>query len=201
MIKSTRKLILASASASRRKLLKNAGVDFQTISSGLDEAVIKETFLAEGLPEDLPTILANAKALTVSQNHRDAFVIGSDQVLIFEQKVFDKPASQDDARDQLLKLRGKTHRLETAVCVCKNNDILWNHSQTNYLEMREFSLGFLGQYLADQKDNLLTSVGGYKIEGFALQMFNKIEGDYFSILGLPMLPLLEFLRQQKILNK
>lgn len=200
MTENTKNLILASGSASRQKLLKNANVSFNVKVSGLDESVVKKTFLKDGLPQDLPMILANAKAMSVSENYNDSFVIGADQVLIFDNKIFDKPVSQDDARDQLLALRGKDHRLETAVSIVKNSEIIWTYSETTYLRMREFSLQFLGQYLASQGDDLLTSVGGYKIEGPALQMFSKIDGDFFSILGLPMLPLLDFLRQEEIIQ-
>lgn len=200
MNKQSDKLILASGSISRQKLMKNAGLDFEIVTSGLDEGAIKTTFLKDGLPEDLPLILANAKAMSVSENQLDAYVIGADQVLVFEETVFDKPTSQDEARDQLLKLRGKNHRLETAVSIVRNSEIIWSYSETANLRMREFSLHFLGKYLAAQGDDLLTSVGGYKIEGPALQMFSKIQGDFFSILGLPMLPLLEFLRNKELIE-
>lgn len=193
-------LILGSASKSRQSLMKNAGLDFKVAVSDIDESIIKKTLLPEGIIEDLPVILAQAKASAVSKKFPSTYVIGSDQILVQEQQIFDKPVSEDDARDQLLKLRGKQHRLETAVCVTRDDHLLWAHSETAYLKMREFSLAFLGNYLAEQGAQLLTSVGGYKIEGTALQMFESIEGDFFSILGLPMIPLLNFLRQEQILD-
>ena len=194
------KIILASKSPSRVTLMKNAGIDFQQQISNVDEDVIKQTFLQSGDPTDLAMILAQAKAMTVSQMFGDAYVIGADQTLLFQNSVYDKPASTEEARDQLLALRGEKHQLETAVCVMRNQETLWSLSDSSYLLMRDFSPEFLGHYLAAEGDNVKTSVGGYKLEGLGLQLFEKIEGDFFSILGLPMLKLMTFLRSQNLIE-
>ena len=193
-------LILASKSPSRQKLMTNAGLIFQQQVSGVDEDIIKEAFLQSGEISDLAMILAQAKAMTVSKMLPESYVIGADQTLLFEGKVYDKPVSDQDARDQLLALRGKQHQLETAVCIAKNEEILWNYSESSYLTMRDFSPVFLGKYLAAEGDSVKTSVGGYKLEGLGLQLFEKIDGDFFSILGLPMLRLLAFLRNQNLIE-
>ena len=193
-------LILASASMSRRQLLENASIDFSSIVSKVDEDIIKQVFLKDGQVEDLALVLAQAKALEVSENNAEAFVIGADQTLILENTIYDKPKSREDARDQLLKLRASTHQLETAVSVAKAGKIIWNYSEASYLTMRDFSPQFLGHYLSAEKDQVKTSVGGYKLEGQGLQFFEKIDGDFFSILGLPMLELLKFLRSNDIIE-
>jgi len=193
-------LILASKSPSRKKLMANAGLNFQQHVSKVDEDIIKQTFLQEGEVSDLAMILAQAKAMTVSADFPDAYVLGADQTLLFEGKVYDKPASSTEARDQLLTLRGKQHQLETAVCIVKNEEVIWSCSDPSYLKMRDFSPEFLGKYLAAEGDSVKTSVGGYKLEGLGLQLFEKIDGDFFSILGLPMLKLLDFLRTQNLIE-
>ncbi len=193
-------LILASASISRQNLLKQANVAFKAQTSPVDEEIIKQTFLKDGQIEDLAMVLAQAKALSVSESQKQSLVIGADQTLLFDGRVFDKPSSIENARDQLLQLRGKTHRLETAVCVMRNSELLFSVSESNWMTMRDFSPQFLGHYLALEGENVRSSVGGYKIEGSGLQMFDKIEGDFFSILGLPMLPLLKFLRSEGIIE-
>lgn len=193
-------LILASKSLSRQKLLENAGVDFKQYTSDVDEKIIKDTFLQSGEISDVAMILAQAKALAVSEIFQDAFVIGADQTLLFEGKILDKPISSLNARDQLLALRNKKHQLETAVCVVKNEQTIWSVADSSYLTMRNFSPEFLGRYLAAEGDSVKTSVGGYKLEGLGLQLFEKIDGDFFSILGLPMLGLLKFLRSQNLIE-
>ncbi len=180
--------------------MKNAGLKFTQRISDVDEDIIKQTFLKSGEIEDLAMILAIAKAQAVSELFPDAFVIGADQTLLFNSMVYDKPASDIDARDQLLSLRGKQHQLETAVCIFKNRENIWSLTDSSYLTMRNFTPEFLGKYLAAEGDNIQTSVGGYKLEGLGLQLFEKIDGDFFSILGLPMLKLLEFLRSQKLIG-
>ena len=193
-------LILASKSPSRQTLMKNAGLVFEQHVSNVDENIIKETFLKSGEISDLAMILAQAKALAVSERFPGAYVIGADQTLLFEKRVYDKPVSDVDARDQLLALRGNQHQLETAICVIRNQETLWSVSESSYLTMRNFSPEFLGKYLADEGDSVKTSVGGYKLEGLGLQLFEIIDGDFFSILGLPMLKLLGFLRSQNLIE-
>jgi len=193
-------IILASKSPSRRSLLENAGLVFSHQDSGVDEDIIKKTFLQSGEISDLAMILAQAKALAVSDLFRDAYIIGADQTLLFEGRIYDKPISSLEARDQLLALRGKQHQLETAVCVIKNQQTLWSVSDTSWLIMRDFSPEFLGKYLAAVGESVTTTVGGYKLEGPGLQLFEKIDGDFFSILGLPMLKLLDFLRSENLIE-
>lgn len=193
-------LILASKSPSRLNLMKNAGLTFKQHVSNVDEDIIKSTFLQSGELVDLAMILAQAKAMAVSELFPQAYVIGADQTLLFENNIYDKPTSSKDARDQLLALRNKQHQLETAVCIIKNGEILWSTSESSYLTMRNFSPEFLGKYLAAKGDSVKTSVGGYKLEGLGLQLFDKIDGDFFSILGLPMLKLLDYLRTQNLIE-
>lgn len=186
--------ILASGSKSRQTLLKNCGLAFETISSKVDEDAIKSAVADDLAIEDIAGLLAQTKANVVSECNPDKWVIGADQTLLFENTLFDKPRSREQARDHLLKFRGKTHRLETAVCIAKSGQIVWTHSEPAFLTVREFSNEFLGQYLALEGNGVTSSVGGYKLEGPGLQLFEKIDGDYFSILGLPMMPLLAELR-------
>lgn len=187
-------IILASASKSRQIMLRNAGLEFETVVSGVDEDAIKSAVAEELLLEDLAGLLAQTKASVVSETNRDKWVVGADQTLLFEGTLFDKPLSKEQARDNLLRFRGKVHRLETAVCLAKAGEIVWTHSEPAFLSVREFSNEFLGHYLASEGDDVMSSVGGYKLEGLGLQLFEKIEGDFFSILGLPMIPLLTQLR-------
>lgn len=191
-------LILASGSAIRAQLLARAGLSFSILRPSVDEAVLKIEF-RDSSPGSLAASLAKAKASAVSHDHPDALVIGADQVLNFAGQPQDKPSSLADARSQLLQFRGKTHALETAVCCCRAGKVLWSHAEHADLTMRDFSDGFLDAYLDSLGENALTSVGGYKLEERGIQLFSKIEGDYFGILGLPLLPLLGFLRSQGLI--
>ncbi len=186
-------IILASTSPIRCRLLENAGVKFVAEKPLVNEDELKQR--APGLArEALAQHLASAKCLSVSISHPEDLVIGADQVLSFSGKTFDKPASLEDARSQLTELKGKTHTLISAVCCAKGEAVLWQHSDRAELTMRYFSNRFLEDYLAAVGADACTSVGAYKLEGPGLQLFEHIEGDYFTILGLPLLPLLEFLR-------
>lgn len=190
-------IILASASHSRRKLLEAAGVTFRTMAAGVDEAAIKREHAARATGfDDLAARLAMQKALTVADRCSDSLVIGADQILVFEGEAFDKPDSIESARQQLLRLRSRTHSLETAVACARGHDVLWSYVETAHLAMREFSSDYLEAYLAARGESVTETVGGYKIEGFGIQLFENITGDYFTILGLPLLPLLEFLRSE-----
>ena len=188
-------IILASASPSRRKLLEAAGVEFRAIAAGVDENAIKRRHDPQknGFGE-LAAELASRKALAVADRHTGALVIGADQVLVFDGEVFDKPDSMDVARQQLMRLRGETHSLETAVACAMGKDVLWSYVDAPQLTMRAFSAAQLEAYLGGEGEAVTETVGGYKIEGHAIQLFESIAGDYFSILGLPLLPLLAFLR-------
>lgn len=186
-------IILASTSPIRRRLLENAGVPFVAEKPSVDEDEIKRS--APGLArEALAHHLASAKCLSVSKQHPDDLVIGADQVLSFSGKTFDKPARLEEARSHLLEFRGKAHTLISAVCCARGGTVLWQYSDRAELTMRYFSNRFLEDYMTAVGPDITTSVGAYKLEGLGLQLFEHIDGDYFTVLGLPLLPLLEFLR-------
>jgi septum formation protein len=188
-------IILASGSVARGRLLHDAGIRVAIERAGLDEEDIKHAFRAEGRSaQDCATALSEAKATRVSDRRPGTLVIGADQILVCEGAWFDKPADMDEARRQLLALRGKPHELVTAVTVVRDGAVLWHHVARPRLAMRAFSDGFLDAYLASIGDRALATVGAYELEGLGAQLFARIDGDYFSILGLPLLPLLDFLR-------
>jgi len=191
----TKAVILASGSTIRAQLLDRAGVGFSVVRPRIDEGELKRRH-AEASPLRLARLLAEGKALSVSAGHPDALVIGADQVLNFDGQAYDKPASREDARRQLLMLRGRRHTLETAISCCNGETVVWNHAAKAELTMRDFSDGFLDDYLASVGDDVRTSAGGYKLEERGIQLFSQIDGDYFAILGLPLLPLLAFLRSE-----
>jgi septum formation protein len=194
-------LILASASAARQSLLRNAGLIFDVVPATVDEEFLKTKLRAEGRPPRAQAEgLAEMKALSVSVSNPGCLVIGADQMLACGTEVYDKPANRDQARLQLTALRGKPHELLTAVVVAKGAEIIWKHTDTPRLTMRDFSADFLETYLDDIGDSAMKSVGAYQLEGRGAQLFDKIEGDYFSILGLPLLPLLAFLREQNLVT-
>jgi len=186
-------IILASTSPIRRRLLENAGMPFVAKKPSVDEEEVKRS--APGLArEALAQHLASAKCLSVSARHPQDLVIGADQVLSFSGKTFDKPASLEEARSHLLEFRGKAHTLISAICCARDGAVLWQYTDRAELTMRYFSNRFLDDYLASTGPDITASVGGYKLEGLGLQLFEHIDGDYFTVLGLPLLPLLEFLR-------
>lgn len=188
-------IILASGSRIRASLLENAGIEVRAVPSDLDERAVEAPLLESGAPvEDIAAVLAEAKALEVSQREGAALVIGADQMLEFEGSRLTKPADMEAARRQLLALSGKTHQLHSAVAVVRNGETMWRNVSSANLTMRELSPKFIGHYLADVGSEALSSVGGYQLEGRGIQLFEKIDGDYFTILGLPLLPLLAFLR-------
>jgi septum formation protein len=187
-------IILASGSAIRATLLRNAGVAFGTHIVRLDEEAIRDALLQEGAsPRDIADHLAELKSLRAAVRHPDALVIGCDQVLALGRDVLGKPGSVDEAREQLLALREKEHRLLSAIVVCRNGEPLWRHVGEARLTMRAFSDGWLDGYLARHGESLMDTVGGYKLEDEGVRLFTRIEGDYFTILGLPLLPLLSWL--------
>jgi septum formation protein len=188
--------VLASQSASRKAILTGAGVPFEAASPGVDEDGLKVGLLAKGAtPRDVAAALAEAKALAVPRA-ADELVIGSDQTLEFEGRLYDKAASVDEARERLKLLRGRTHRLEGCVVVARAGQVLWRETATSTLAMRDFSDAFLEQYLATEGPAALGSVGCYRLEGPGAQLFSRIEGDYFAILGLPLLGLLDLFRRE-----
>ena len=191
-------LILASSSKVRARLLEAAGLDFTVQSPGLDEHAMRHAVGSTGAlsPQDIAEVLARAKAEAVSELMPGAFVIGADQVLAFGGRILSKPDSMEAARKELLDLSGKSHILHSAVALAANGGTVWAHSESSTLVMRKLTPQFIGRYLAAAGEEVLSSVGSYQIEGLGIQLFEKIDGDYFSILGLPLLPLLDALRRE-----
>lgn len=188
-------LVLASGSAARRALLQNAGLDFVVAPSSIDERAAEVPLLESGAPPaDIALALAMAKAASVSAGRPGDLVIGADQVLDLDGERLTKPPSMEAARRQLLALSGRTHALHSAVAAARDGAILWSIVETAHLTMRKLDPAFVGRYLAAVGDDALASVGAYQLEGRGIQLFERIDGDYFAILGLPLLPLLKFLR-------
>jgi len=189
-------ILLASASPTRRHLLQQAGIPFNSAVPKFDEEGCKAALKRAGADAaHLAEALAEGKAASLAEIHPDAIVIGADQLLECEGTCYDKPMDRAALCTQLLSLRGKTHRLITAAVLHVEGRIGWRHVDSAELTMRDFSDGFLESYLDSQGERALGSVGGYQLEGQGIQLFARIEGDYFTILGLPLLPLLEALRQ------
>jgi septum formation protein len=186
-------IILASTSATRRTMLSNAGVPFTAIASNVDERALV-ALNPSWTPPDIARHLAEAKALDVAQRNPQAVVIGADQVLALGNKVFSKPKDQEDCTNILRELRSRTHHLISAVVCVQGHEVLWNETDQANLTMRDFSDEFLTDYVGKMGEDCTTSVGGYKIEGRGIQLFDAVEGDHFTILGMPLLPLLSYLR-------
>lgn len=179
-------------------MLEAAGLAFEVDKPRVDEEAAKASLRAGGLrPREQADALAELKALSVSRSRSD-FVIGADQMLALGDEVFDKPKSVDEAREHLLRLRGQTHELITAAVVAREGAIIWRHIDTPKLKMRAFSDAFLDDYMSQAGEHVLRSVGAYQLEGLGAQLFERVEGDYFSVLGLQLLPLLAFLREHGI---
>lgn len=189
------RLLLASASETRRALLSNAGLSFEVAPADIDERAAERPLLNSGAsPEDLALALAMTKAATISERNPADLVIGADQVLELEGERLTKPEDMEAARRQLLRLSGRTHHLHAGIACARMGEIVWQHTETASLTMRRVEPAIVGRYLAAAGASALNSVGAYQIEGRGIQLFEKIEGDYFAILGLPLLPLLAFLR-------
>lgn len=188
-------VILASTSPIRQTVLKHAGVEFTVRSPLTDEAQLKRT-LGLAKPADMAMALAEAKARSIPGPKSLDLVVGADQVLELDGTVFDKPRDLAQARTQLSALRGKTHELHSALACARGGEIIWRCARTARLTMRSFSQAFLDSYLARMDVEATRSVGAYQLEGEGIQLFEKVEGDYFSILGLPLLPLLALLRER-----
>jgi septum formation protein len=190
-------LILASKSPFRAMLMRNAGLAFAQHAADVDERAIETAMDTDGVsPEDLALVLAEVKALDVSVKYPDALVIGSDQTLSLGDEVLHKAKTMEDARRRLLQLQGRTHQLNSGVVLAKNGIVVWRHVSVARLTMRDLTPEFVGRHLASIGNTVLGSVGCYQLEGEGLQLFETIDGDYFTIVGLPMLPLLAELRQQ-----
>ena len=190
-------IVLASTSRARREMLAAAGVAFTVEAADVDEPAIRKTLLAAksaATPPQIADALARAKAEDVSQRHKGSLVIGGDQVLALGTELLTKAKDEAAARATLKKLRGMTHELHSAVALAVDGRVLWTHTGTARLKMRDFSDAFLEEYLTRAGDRIGQSVGAYELEGLGVQLFDKIEGDYFTVLGLPLLPLLAELR-------
>lgn len=195
------RLILASQSLSRRALLEGAGLDFEAMPAAVDEGAIKESARAEGVSAaDTAILLADAKAARIARRHPEATIIGADQLLVCEGEWFDKPADIAAARGHLTKLRNRAHELMTAVVVWRNGQRAWHHLATPRLAMRDFSDAFLDEYLAREGGFVTSSVGAYRLEGMGIQLMRDIRGEHTAILGLPLLPLLAYLRDAGVVK-
>ena len=197
----TATIVLASASVTRADMLRRAGMAFAIDPAHVDEDEVKRALRGSGATAAaLAEKLAELKAGKISARHGGAFVIGADQVLDCQGRWFDKPTDRAAARAQLLDLRGKPHELLSSVCVLRDGERLWHHVGRARLTIRPFSEGFLDSYLDQAGSAVLQSVGAYQLEGLGAQLFSQVEGDYFTILGLPLLPLLDFLRDQGVMR-
>lgn len=194
------RIILASGSAARRTMLEGAGLTFEVKPALVDEAALREHMIREDASvSSIAEGLAELKAATVSRRNADALVIGADQILVLGHDVMEKPASVAEARTTLQRLRGQTHSLISAVVLARGDNLLWAYADEARLTMRDFSDAFLEHYLESDDPGLLESVGAYRVEGPGVQLFEKIEGDYFTIMGMPLLPLLDVMRQAGVL--
>jgi septum formation protein len=190
-------IILASASTARRALLQTAGIEFAIEPAEIDETSVKREMRRRGKSAiACACILAEEKACTISRRHPTALVVGADQILVADSEWFDKPHDLAEARAHLCALRGRAHVLETGVCVARGGVMRWHAPSQPVLAMRQFSDTFLDAYIAVEGEALLGSVGAYRLEGRGVQLFSRITGDHFAVLGLPLIELLGFLREQ-----
>lgn len=194
-------LVLASASSSRRALMENAGLAFTAVAAQIDERAVEAEMAHRALgPGELALELAHAKAKEVSSRFPQALVIGCDQTMSLGSAVFHKPVDREEARANLAQLRGRTHRLNSGVVLVREGREIWRHLSVADLLMRDFSDAFLDDYLERCGENVMKSVGCYQLEGIGIQLFVSIHGDYFTILGLPLLPLLGELRMLGVVD-
>ena len=195
-------MILASGSPFRAEILRNAGLDFDAVSSDIDERAVEAPMLESNvIPADIASVLAEAKAIDVSTRHPGALVLGADQTLGFEGESLHKCATMEEARIRLLRLSGKTHDLNSALTLVRDGETLWRHVSVAHMHMRLLSPLFIGRYLATAGADVLASVGVYHIEALGIQLFERIDGDHYAIIGLPLLPLLDQLRKMDMLDE
>jgi septum formation protein len=197
-------LVLASASAARRAVLEGAGLRFTARAAAVDEDAIKQSARAEGLSApDAALLLADAKAARLAAKEPEALVLGADQMLVCtiegEERWFDKPPDLEAARGHLRALRGREHRLVTAIVCWRHGARIWQHVAVPRLAMREVSDEFIEAYLATEGERVLSSVGAYRLEGPGVQLFRAVQGEHAAVLGVPLLPLLAFLRDHGVL--
>ena len=194
-------LILASSSASRQMLMRNAGLTFSAIPAAIDERALDEQLERDGAsPEEVALELARAKALAVSALHPQALVLGCDQTMALGTRVYHKPKTMAEAATHLLSLSGKIHRLNSAAVLVQKGEVVWQTVSCAELAVRTLSDEFVSRHLQRVGEKALSSVGAYQLEGEGIQLFNSIEGDYFTILGLPLLPLLSKLRDMDVID-
>lgn len=197
-----KKIILASGSAIRKTLLQNAGLSFDVLPARIDEVAIKQSLLAEGAkPHDIAAALAEYKAQRVAGKFPSALVIGCDQVLVCDGRIYDKAGDLAEAEATLRALRGKPHQLLSAVVIYDAGEPVWRTVGRAQLIMRNFSDDFLAAYLERNKADILTTVGCYMLEAEGVQLFARVQGDYFTVLGFPLLEVLEFLRNRSVLDR
>ncbi|MHA1574206.1 MAG: Maf family protein [Alphaproteobacteria bacterium] len=200
----SREIVLASASRARREMLAAAGVPFTVDPADLNELALRNALLAEKksvAPAHIAEALARAKAKDVSDRHAGSLVVAGDQVLAFGSELLTKAKDQAAARATLLKLRGREHELHSAVAFAEDGHVTWSRVETARLFMRDFSDAFLDDYLVRAGDRICQSVGAYELEGLGVQLFERLEGDYFTVLGLPLLPVLEELRARGVITQ
>jgi len=192
-------LVLASQSLTRQALLANAGIDFEAVAADLDERAVQQ---ASGLlaPGDIAALLAREKALSVSSRQPGKYVIGADQTLAQGERLFSKPAGRPQAKEQLCALAGRRHELHSAVAVARDGEILFETVAIAGMTMRRLGEAEIDAYLNQAGEAVTSSVGAYQLEGLGVHLFERIEGDHFTILGLPLLPLLAFLRSERLLG-
>lgn len=192
----TSSLVLASASPFRRALLENAGLVFKARAAEIDERALEKPLEDKGAaPETVALELAEAKARDVARHFSGALVIGSDQTMSLGSRVYHKPKTMAEAAAHLLSLSGQAHRLNSAIVLLRGDEVVWRHVSSAHMTVRPLTAEFVERHLERVGEKALSSVGAYQLEGEGIQLFEKIEGDYFTILGLPMLPLLSKLRE------
>ncbi len=197
----THRLILASSSKARHAMLTNAGIECEAVASMIDEDGYKQAMKAEGASAaEAAETLAEMKALRMYRQQPDAIVIAADQMLECNGIWFDKPMDRDNTRAQLLALRGKSHKLVSAAVIYKEGSRIWGTIDTAHLTVRNFTDEWLEDYLDAAGEDIYRCVGGYQLEGFGAQLFTEIRGDYFTVLGMPLLPLIGFLRDHGVLK-
>jgi septum formation protein len=191
-------LILASQSRARQALLANAGIGSEAVAAEIDERALQQ---ASGLsaPGEIAALLAREKALAVSMRQPVKFVIGADQTLALGKRLFSKPSGRSQAAEQLRSLAGRSHELHSAVAVASDGKILFESADIARMTMRRLSEAEIEAYLNEAGEAVTTSVGAYQLEGLGIHLFERIEGDHFTILGIPLLPLLAFLRSERLL--